>query len=102
MEGELWEVVYRLIEQEDKHRDRASLRGRRLRYADADVAAVLAWAALHDRPVSWACLPENWLRGPDGLRPWVLPSQPTVSRRLRTVPVLQLLERVLAGLAVLT
>jgi len=38
--------------------------------------------------VSWACKPENW---PDDLRPDPLPSQPTVSRRSKTVEVLRLL-----------
>jgi hypothetical protein len=47
------------------------------------VAAVLRWAALHDRPVSWACDPAHW--GGTRLRPARLPSQPTVSRRLRRV-----------------
>lgn len=49
---------------------------------------VLLWACLHDRPVSWACKPNNW---PDDLRPHPLPSQPTVSRRSKTVEVLRLL-----------
>lgn len=43
---------------------------------------------MHDRPVSWACRPDSW---PDDLRPVPLPSQPTVSRRSKTVEVLRLL-----------
>lgn len=49
---------------------------------------MLLWASLHDRPVNWACDPANW---PDDLRPRQLPSQPTVSRRAKTVEVLRLL-----------
>ena len=51
MEGELWETVYGLILEE------ASKRGRRRRvvYGDAWVLAVFFWAAVHDRPVCWAC-----------------------------------------------
>ena len=45
---------------------------------------------MHERPVSWACREENW---PPGLWPGLLPSQPTLSRRLRTAEVLALLER---------
>jgi hypothetical protein len=51
---------------------------------------VWLWAVLHERPVSWACREENW---PPGLWPGLLPSQPTLSRRLRTAEVLALLER---------
>jgi len=50
--------------------------------------AVYLWAVLHDRPVSWACRPENW---PTGLWKRKLPSQSTMSRRLRTTEVQHLL-----------
>jgi hypothetical protein len=50
---------------------------------------VFFWAVLHERPVSWACRAENW---PEGLWPRRrLPSQPTMSRRLRTTEVQRLL-----------
>jgi len=52
---------------------------------------VLLWASVHDRSPSWACQAENW---PDDLRPNPLPSQPTISRRSKTVEVLQLLAAV--------
>ena len=51
MEGELWEAVYRLILEEASKRPRQ----RRVKYADAWVLAVFFWAAVHDRPVGWAC-----------------------------------------------
>jgi len=54
------------------------------------IACVLLWAALHDRPILWACHPGNW---PAHLRPDPLPSQSTMSRRLKKVALLQLLER---------
>src|SRR3954449_2873847 len=56
MEGELWEAVYRLISEE------ASKRPRRkgVRYSDAWVLAVFFWAAVHDRPMCWACDERNW------------------------------------------
>lgn len=38
-------------------------------------------SALHDRPTCWACDPRHW---PDPVRPRSLPSQPTMSRRLRS------------------
>jgi hypothetical protein len=44
------------------------------------IVRVYLWAVLHDRPTSWACNPRVW---DDRTRPACLPSQPTVSRRLR-------------------
>lgn len=52
------------------------------------------WAVVHDRPTCWACNPNNW---PKGLWPRrKLPSQSTMSRRLRTTEVQRLL-RVMEG-----
>ena len=95
MEGELWELAYRLIEQE------ASKRGRRKRvkYSDAWVLGVLFWAAVHDRPVRWACDGRNWPQA--RLRCRELPSGSRMSERLRTLSVLQLLAAVLGRLAAL-
>lgn len=60
-------------------------------YTDAAVLEVYLWAALHDRPVCWACDPGHW---PPGSRRGPLPSASTVSRRMRLDRVLALLERV--------
>jgi hypothetical protein len=94
MEGELWETVYGLI------REEASKRGRqkRVRYSDAWVLAVFFWAAVHDRSVCWACDPENW---PRHQRWRALPSDSTMSDRLRTPSALSLLAAVLQRLAAL-
>jgi hypothetical protein len=67
----------------------------KVQFNDRAVVGVLLWAVVHDRPVSWACDRRNW---PDAVdRP--VPSQPTMSRRLRTVGVLQLLDRLIRWLA---
>ena len=58
------------------------------RYGDEAICAVYWWAVVHDRPTSWACRRENW---PTELVRRRLPSQPTMSRRLRTAAVEQLL-----------
>jgi len=50
-------------------------------FSDRRILLVYFWAVLHDRPTSWACLKENW---PGDLRPFELPSQSTMSRRLRS------------------
>lgn len=54
----------------------------------ARIVGVFLWSVLHDRPVCWACRGENW---PEDLRPSALPSQPTMSRRLRSAAVQELL-----------
>jgi DDE family transposase len=78
----------------------ARRRGFRWRsFFDWEIVAVYLWAVVHDRPASWACDPANW---PEGLWNGQLPSQPTMSRRLQTTEVQQLLadmERRLAALS---
>ena len=64
-------------------------------YSTACIVGVFLWAAVHDRPVSWACQVENWPAEVDFGK---LPSQSTMSRRLRSEPVknlLNVLERAL-------
>lgn len=64
---------------------------RRCRYSDAVIVQVALWAALHQRSILWATRPDNW---PGDLRPRDgLPSQSRMSRRLRTLGVLELIER---------
>jgi len=45
------------------------------------IARVHLFATINDEPVVWACVPAHW---PRELRPAALPSQPTMSRRVRT------------------
>lgn len=76
MERQLWPLLY--------HELRAV--GERVRQKSVQrqpwvIAAVLLWAAVHDRPVNWACDPANWQT--TRLRPDPLPSAATVSRRAR-------------------
>jgi Transposase DDE domain len=84
MERERWEKVYRLLVALDNHDFRGVFRA-------AVVLAVYFWAVIHDRPVRWACQLVNW---PSRLPFRKLPSQPTMSRRLRQSDVLALLKRV--------
>lgn len=97
MEGELWEVLYRITSDEGSRRPPA----KRVKHSDATIVLVLLWAALHDRPVCWACRADAWAGCPAAQRPATLPSAATMSRRLRTVGTLQLLEQVLGRLAAL-
>jgi hypothetical protein len=73
MERELWEALCQLA---------TKLCNRMVgsRYGDDLVCAVYWWALVHDRPVTWACQFQNW---PEDLR-CRLPSQSTLSRRLRS------------------
>lgn len=62
------------------------------RYSDAVIVQVALWATLHHRSILWATRPENW---PGDLRPrGGLPSQSRMSRRLRTLSVLELIQRI--------
>lgn len=83
MEAKLWRVLYRAL------MGLAHARRKRQQFDDRWIVLVWLWAVLHDRPACWACDPGNWPPGHD--RP--LPSPSTLSRRLRTLGVLQLLER---------
>src|SRR4051812_12745857 len=78
MERELWPPLYRALRAAAR-----DVRRKYVRYQPWVIAAVLLWAALHDRPVSWACDPAHWAA--PRLRPARLPDQSTVSRRMRRV-----------------
>jgi hypothetical protein len=78
MERELWPLLYRLI-----RRVANDFSQKNVRYQPWVVVAVSLWAALHDRPLSWACNPKNWSSA--SLRPCCLPSPSTLSRRAHSV-----------------
>lgn len=62
------------------------------RYGDADIVEVYYWSVIHDRPQGWATFIENWpiyLRR--GRR---LPSQGTLSRRLRSRRIITLQKQI--------
>jgi hypothetical protein len=81
MERELWESLCRLTVSFYNRAARAI-------YTDEVIIAVYFWAVVHDRPVHWACDASNW--PPDLLRR-PLPSQSTMSRRLRKFSIEQIL-----------
>ena len=68
-----------------------SNRGSSVRYGDDVICGVLWWAVIHDRPVHWACREDNW---PNEFVRRPLPSQPTMSRCLRSSAVELLLDDV--------
>jgi hypothetical protein len=91
MEGELWKGLYALVTVEAVHFPRHSGQ----QYSPAQIVLVLLWAALHDRPVSWACQRCHW---PKDLLWDRLPSPATMSRRLRGFSTAQLITDLLAAL----
>lgn len=78
MERELWPLLYHYV--------RLTAKGFRQKYVQIQpwiVVATMLWAALHDRPLTWACNPAHW--STTKLRPPRIPSQPTMSRRVDSV-----------------
>ena len=76
MERELWKIVYTKLKLVARWFDQKYVQLQSWR-----IAAVLLWAALHDRPVSWACDKRNW--STTRLRPGHIPSEATMSRRVQ-------------------
>jgi hypothetical protein len=83
VERELWERLCLVVSQQDTGWTNGF-------YRAGEVVAVYLWAVVHDRPTSWACDERNW----HGLTPAAFPPQCTMSRRLRSRGVIELLKRV--------
>lgn len=84
MEGQLWKAIVSILVAIDKQPPRAEVT-----FCDQQIVKVFYWGVIHDRPISWACRMENW---PLHLRRGRLPSNSTMSRRLRTMRVVALLD----------
>ena len=84
MEGQLWRLILAILATVDKRRKRA-----KQDFSDEDIVKVFYWSVIHDRPISWACQRRNW---PLYLRRQQLPSNTTMSRRLRSASVVALLD----------
>ena len=75
MERELWPLLYQAVRQVAQ-----SFRQKYVQHQPHVLVLVLLWAAVHDRPISWACRPQHW--STTKLRPARIPSHSTLSRRL--------------------
>lgn len=84
MEGQLWTAIVAVLSGLDKLRPRTCED-----FSDERIVQVYYWAVIHDRPISWACRRRNWSLH---LRRQHLPSNSTMSRRLRTARVKRLLD----------
>jgi hypothetical protein len=80
MERELWPPLYHLLRDVAK-----GFRQKYVQHPPWVLVAVMLWAALHDRPVSWACQQRHW--STTTLKPRRLPSPSTLSRRVDSVGV---------------
>jgi hypothetical protein len=89
MEAKQYRRLCRWVDQASPHG-----RGKRQQFSDAVIVKVYFWSTHCDRSVDWACQERNWPQKLLDDVTGVLPSQPTMSRRMRTVGVLQLIERV--------
>ena len=85
MECELWPRLYALVKRVGQRWPRS-----RVRYSDSVIVLVFLWACLHDRPQVWACDVRNWKS--TRLRPACLPSDSTLSRRLKSPSVQALMK----------
>jgi hypothetical protein len=83
MEHQLWKAIVAVLAMLDKPRNAVAFD-----FSDEDIVRIFYWAVIHDRPVSWAVQRRNW---PIHLRKKPLPSNTTMSRRLRTESVRALL-----------
>jgi hypothetical protein len=78
MERELWPLLYQALQ---RLADR--FHQKYVQLQPWVVIATMLWAAVHDRPVSWACKKENWKA--TTLQPMTIPSAATMSRRVDQV-----------------
>jgi hypothetical protein len=80
VERELWPPLYHLLRDVAK-----DFQQKYVQYQPWILVAVLLWAALHDRPIAWACQTRHW--STTTLKPRRLPSPSTLSRRLDSAGV---------------
>ena len=86
MERDLWRCVVAALKRVPRTRPQNAV------YNDREIVAVLLWAVLHDRPVSWGCRRKNW-----PMQAWRrrLPGQSTMSRRMHRCEIISALRRTL-------
>jgi len=83
MERQLRKSIVQVIEEVNKQQKQP-----RCHYSVLIILKVWFWAVIHDRPVRWACQRSNWAIWEHRLK---LPSESTMSRRLRSKHVLKVL-----------
>lgn len=84
MEHQLWKAIVAVLATLDKRAKSTAFD-----FSDEDIVKVYYWAVIHDRSTHWACDRRHW---PVHLRKRKLPSQSTMSVRLRSASVIALLD----------
>jgi hypothetical protein len=84
MERKLWSALHRFA-------NRSSVRGNGWLFTTNNIVMAYFWDAVHDRLMCWATDKRNW---PEDLRPWRLPSQSQLSRRMRGSDVVMLMTEI--------
>lgn len=84
MQHQLWKAIVQWLRRSGKPPRAVET------FSDLEIAKVWFWAVLHDRPIRWACDPQNW---PLYERRWAKPSESCMSRRLRSPSLRQLFLR---------
>lgn len=84
MQHQLWKAIVQWLRRSSKPPRAVET------FSDLEIAKVWFWSVLHDRPIRWACDPQNW---PLSERRWAKPSESCMSRRLRSPSLRQLLLR---------
>ena len=74
MERELWPILYHYLQLTAKE-----VRQKYVQIPPWVIVATMLWAAVHDRPVCWACNPDHW--DTTRLRPHNIPSEATIRRQ---------------------
>lgn len=83
MERQLWDSIVDVLTRVCKTKENPMCT-----FSCVRIVKTWLWSVLHDRPISWACRRENW---PIHQRRFALPSNTTMSRRLRSDGVRDLL-----------
>lgn len=84
MERELWNSLYYMATKLDNPMGS-------WKYSTADIVVVYLWCVICDRPMCWAVEKSNW---PEELCPQCLPSQATLSRRMRKAEAQELMTQI--------
>lgn len=86
MESELWKKVYQIVIQPAKNN-----RPKKSTFNDARILLIYFWSVINNRPIYWACKKKNW---PIFRRRQNLPNPSTMTRRLRSLSIQQLMIKI--------
>ena len=80
MERELWPLLYPILREVATDFDQ-----KYVQIQPDVIAAVVLWAAIHDRSVAWACNPDHWDTAGNARPAQPVPLRPPADRPLRAL-----------------